>query len=102
MTKKIEKRDLWAKQATRDKEYGGRKFNKSIELARRVVQKYCSDDCKALLDETGLGNHPEIIRMFYRIGKAMTGDFKISTRKRTAKQMARLFAKEYLEGKTTP
>ena len=27
-----------------------------------------------MLNESGLGNHPEVIRLFYRTGKAMSED----------------------------
>lgn len=60
----------WAKSAEADKEYGGQYFKENIEISKRAVEKYASPELKQLLDSSGLGNHPEVIRHFYRVGRA--------------------------------
>ncbi|MDY0242215.1 MAG: hypothetical protein RBR34_08560 [Rhodospirillaceae bacterium] len=67
----------WAKDAQADKELGGVEFNKNVGLARSARDAFSTPELRAILDSTGLGNHPEIIRAFYRIGKAMSEDGRV-------------------------
>lgn len=64
----------WLDQSTNDKEFGGENLGKNVELSRRVVDKFGSQEFRNALNETGLGNHPELIRMLSRIGKAIGED----------------------------
>lgn len=66
--------DSWKSAVSVDKEIGGEKYNESVEHAKRVVQKYGSDAFKQALDQSGLGNHPELVRFVSRIGRAMADD----------------------------
>lgn len=66
--------DAWLESVKSDKEIGGDKFNENVEMAKRVITKFGTDDFKQQLDKTGLGNHPELIRVFSRVGKAMSED----------------------------
>ncbi|EMG9341045.1 peptidase [Proteus mirabilis] len=63
--------EQWAKTVKADEELGS---NESIGAAQKALDTYGSDDLKLYLTETGLGNHPEIIRAFAKIGKAMSED----------------------------
>lgn len=67
-------RSSWLEQTKTDKEIGGEQFNANAELAKRVVEKFGTDEFKKALDESGLGNHPELVRILARIGKAMGND----------------------------
>jgi len=64
----------WKAQAINDKEIGGEEFKTNVELARRVVEKYGSSSFMKELTNTGFGNHPEVIRIFARLGKLMDSD----------------------------
>lgn len=64
----------WYKAAESDPEIGGAKFKESVNLANQVVNRFGSDALKAQLNESGLGNHPELMRMISRIGRAMAPD----------------------------
>lgn len=66
--------DGWAEQASKDAEIGGEAFKQNAELAKRVVERFATDDFRKELSKTGLGNHPELLRIFTRIGKAMAPD----------------------------
>lgn len=66
--------ESWFEQAKSDKEIGGEGFKQNAELAKRVVTRFGTDDFKKELNKTGLGNHPELLRVFSRIGKAMSDD----------------------------
>lgn len=67
----------WLSTAQNDKEYGGADYGKNAELAKRVLAKYGTPEFNAVLSDPkkGLfGNHPELVRVFVRIGKSMSED----------------------------
>ena len=57
-----------------DPEIGGENFTRSVEVAKRVVDSFATPKLKQILNETGLGNHPEIVRVFAKIGLNMSED----------------------------
>lgn len=64
----------WREQAGADKEFGGVKLTENLAVAARALQQFGTPELKTLLNESGLGNHPEVIRAFYRAGKAISED----------------------------
>lgn len=64
----------WVKAAKSDKEIGGPAFNDTVGFASKAIAKFGTPELKAALDATGVGNHPEFIRVFAKIGKAMSED----------------------------
>lgn len=64
----------WINDARADKEYGGKDFDKNIHLANQVIRKFASPELQEILVNTRYGNHPELIRVFTKIGKAMGDD----------------------------
>jgi hypothetical protein len=64
----------WVSEVTADKELGGANLEASTKIAQRAVERFGSPAIKQLLNESGLGNHPELVRMFHRIGKAVAED----------------------------
>lgn len=64
----------WAEAAKTDKEFGGEKLAENLGMAKKALDTFATPELRALLDESGLGNHPEVIRMFYRTGKAISED----------------------------
>ncbi len=69
-----EKTKAWVTEIQNDKELGGDAFSHNAELASRVLNRYASESFREILSQTGLGNHPELVRIFTRIGKAMSED----------------------------
>ena len=67
-------REEWANQSRADKEFGGAKLEENLSLVRKARDQFVSPELRVMLDETGLGNHPEVIRMLYRAGKAISED----------------------------
>lgn len=65
----------WAEAAKVDTEYGGEKFNENMAAAKKALDAFGSPELTKLLNESGIGNHPEVIRVFVRAGKAI-GDGK--------------------------
>lgn len=64
----------WLELAKSDKEFGGDKFAESAEVSKRAMEKWGTPEFMQIMNETGLGNHPELIRVFVRLGKAMAED----------------------------
>lgn len=64
----------WVETAKADPEFGGVKLPENIAVAKRFLDKYGSEDLKKQLRATGLGDHPELIRLCYRAGLAMQDD----------------------------
>jgi len=81
----------WADATKADKELGGEALNENLGVAKQAMDAFASPELAKLIeapsaenpDGLGLGNHPEVIRLFYRVGKAIsessliTGDSKV-------------------------
>lgn len=67
-------REQWFKQVEGDKELGGDNLKATAEMARRALDKFAPDSLKKFFAESPYGNHPDVIRMFSKIGKAMQDD----------------------------
>lgn len=63
----------WLDEVKADKELGGAKFDESVATARKAID-LGPPELKALLNETGLGNHPVIVRWAHTIGKKLSED----------------------------
>lgn len=67
----------WEAATTSDVEIAGKDgadFKQNIAYARNIIGKFGSPQMVKALNDTGLGNHPELVRMMVRIGKAMKED----------------------------
>lgn len=64
----------WVTDARADKEFGGPKVAENVAIAEKALQTFGTPELRALLKGTGLANHPEVIRAFYRAGKAISED----------------------------
>ena len=67
-------RSDWANQSQTDQEFGGESLAENLDVAKQALNAFGTDAFKSLLQETGFGNHPEIIRFMYRAGKAISED----------------------------
>lgn len=64
----------WLESTKTDKEFGGDKLQENLGIAKKALDTFGTPELRTLLNESGLGNHPEIIRAFYRAGKAISED----------------------------
>lgn len=67
-------RNEWAQQAQSDKEFGGDKLQENLAVAKKALDSFGTPELRALLNESGLGNNPEVIRFMFRAGKAISED----------------------------
>ena len=67
-------RNAWADSSKGDKEFGGDKLDANLAVAKKSLDTFGTPELRALLNESGLGNHPEVIRFMYRAGKAISED----------------------------
>ena len=65
-----EKVAQWGEQVKSDPVVGGRQYAENQQIAQAAIAKYGDAELTAMFDEYGLGNHPALVRAFYRIGKA--------------------------------
>lgn len=64
----------WQEQARNDKEFGGDKFEESVTIARGAIDKFGTPELKQLMEDHMVGNHPEMIRFMYNVGKLTQED----------------------------
>lgn len=69
-------RTQWAKDAMADPEIGGgqAKLNQNLATAAKALDRFGTPALREMLDETGIGNHPELIRAWAKVGKAISED----------------------------
>jgi hypothetical protein len=58
----------WATSAKNDKEFGGEKFNANIAIAKEGKDAFGGEGFDNMLEETGVGNHPEMLRFLVKVG----------------------------------
>lgn len=66
--------ETWASEVKADKEIGGDKLAENLAVAKTALEKFATPEFKAFLDSTKLGNHPEMLRAWLRVGQAISQD----------------------------
>lgn len=82
----------WAKSAMADAEIGGRNWPQTEVLVAKALDTFgapAGSEFRKLLDQTRLGNHPEMIRMFRTIGEKLGEDDFVRSDKGTQTKPAR-------------
>lgn len=72
-------RNQWADDTRADKEIGGDRLPETLSVARKAIESTATPELRKLLDESGFGNHPEVIRHFYKVGKAISQDSVVTS-----------------------
>lgn len=67
----------WGNATAADPEIGGKALGENLAAGRRALATHGTPELRALLDNTGLGNHPEVVRFFTRIGKTIPVEDKV-------------------------
>lgn len=66
--------ERWISEVKNDPEIGGAKFDNTVSTAVKAVSTFFGDDFRTLLNESGIGNHPALIRGMHKIGLAISED----------------------------
>lgn len=61
--------ESWVESTKTDKELGGEKLSENLSVAKKALDTFGTPELRDVLNSTGLGNHPEVIRAFYKAGK---------------------------------
>lgn len=89
----VETRRGWREQVENDQEIGGAKVNENVGQAIMALSRYATPELRQALEESGLGDHPEMVRFCYRVGKALaedqmpTGNTPVPERKKSAAEL---------------
>lgn len=84
-------RTAWADASKSDKEFGGDQLAENLAVAKKALDAYGTPELRTLLNESGLGNHPELIRLMVKAGKGLKeekvvlGGSQVADPKSTAK-----------------
>lgn len=69
-----EQAQRWESEVRNDPELGGANFDKTVETASKVIQSFGDPALTQLLNDSGLGNHPALVKFCHRIGQAISED----------------------------
>lgn len=64
----------WQQAVKTDHEIGGAKLAGNLAIAAKAVDRFGGNALRQALNVSGAGNHPDVIRAFIRIGKAISED----------------------------
>lgn len=69
----------WLGASKSDTEFGGEQFDANLAVAKRTLESFGTPALTKFLNDSGLGNHPEMIRWAYKIGQQLGPDGKFVT-----------------------
>lgn len=64
----------WYEASQTDKDFGGVALEQNLGIAKRALDTFGTPALSLLLNSTGLGNHPEVIRFMFKAGQAIAPD----------------------------
>lgn len=73
--------EQWTAQSRSDKEFGGEKFDENMATAKLALKEFSTPEFINILEASSLGNHPDVIRFMYRVGKTLQQDGNFVTGK---------------------
>jgi len=74
----------------------GANYDSKIDMAQRAFAQFSSKEFSKLMDDTGLGNHPELLKAFSKVGE-MLGDEQLVVGSGRGGSMSPQQAKEEIE-----
>jgi hypothetical protein len=86
--KHTEVAESWANAVEADKEIGGDRLKQTQEHCKAAMARFSTPELSSLLNDTGLGNHPELVRVFSKIGKSMSEGGKFQQGNNTSQRSA--------------
>lgn len=70
-----------AKWETESREAFGADWQKQFGIASKAVERFGSPALRQLLNESGLGNHPEVVKFFAKVGGRISEDQPVEGRR---------------------
>lgn len=64
----------WRQSSMTDSEFGGTKLSETLKVAAQARDKFATPELAKFLSESKLGDHPEMIRLFWKVGQAISED----------------------------
>lgn len=64
----------WEGEVKSDEEIGGADYAAKLGGAVKVMKNFGNEKLTRLLNDTGLGSHPEVVRVFYKLSKIISED----------------------------
>ena len=64
--------DQWSKESKADKEFGGQGLKDNLVKAKAGMDAFGNTEFKDMLEVTGIGNHPEMVRFLVKLGKEVS------------------------------
>ena len=66
--------ESWVAAVKSDPEIGGAKLDASLAVAAKAVDAFGGQELRQFFDETGMGNHPAMVKLMINIGKRISED----------------------------
>ena len=61
----------WVGELKQDPDFGGANFESNVALAQKAMGQFGTTELRQMLETSGLGSHPEVVRFFHRVGKEL-------------------------------
>lgn len=62
----------WTDQSKADTEIGGAKLEETLAMAAKARDQFSTPALKTFLEESRIGNHPEVVRFMAKVGRAIS------------------------------
>ncbi|EKT4522792.1 hypothetical protein QEM13_002035 [Pseudomonas putida] len=62
----------WETALRNDATFGGANFEANVAVAQQALAAYGTPELSAMLSESGLGTHPEVVRFFHKVGQELS------------------------------
>jgi hypothetical protein len=70
----IERAKAWDEAVRVDKEIGGVNIAEKMGVIKGFIKKFGNEEVREVFRKSGLGSHPEVLRLLYKAGKAFSED----------------------------
>lgn len=70
--------ETWAEEVKKDATIGGEKLGETLQVAQAAIREFGDEQLVSLLNESGLGNHPALVRFAHKVGRALGGDAMVT------------------------
>lgn len=94
MAQRDQQISAWGDELKADKDFGGEAFDKNVATAIKGLEAVGSPELRQMLDQTGLGSHPEIVRAFKKVGE-LVADAPFATGAQPAQSASSAAARMY-------